>query len=79
MERFNRAERRRQIARLKKARKLYWSYDYEMRYRGRIMPKSTQGKVVQYPAACSCPMCGNPRRHFGHRTLREESFLQKGW
>jgi hypothetical protein len=20
---------------------------------------------------CSCPACGNPRRHFGERTLRE--------
>lgn len=21
--------------------------------------------------ACSCPMCGNPRRHFGERTVQE--------
>ena len=20
---------------------------------------------------CSCPMCGNPRRHFGERTIQE--------
>ena len=22
---------------------------------------------------CSCPMCGNPRRHFGERTLQERT------
>jgi hypothetical protein len=25
---------------------------------------------------CSCPGCGNARRHFGSKTLQEEAFLQ---
>lgn len=30
------------------------------------------GHVVRdTPAACSCWMCGNPRRHFGERTIQE--------
>lgn len=31
---------------------------------------------VQYSvhdADCSCPMCGNPRRHLSQRTLKEQS------
>jgi len=28
-------------------------------------------KHADYLAVCSCDMCGNPRRHFGQRTLQE--------
>ena len=28
-------------------------------------------KHADYLAVCSCTMCGNPRRHFGARTLQE--------
>jgi hypothetical protein len=28
-------------------------------------------KQADYLAVCSCCMCGNPRRHFGSRTLQE--------
>lgn len=28
-------------------------------------------RAAEYLAVCSCDMCGNPRRHFGHRTLQE--------
>lgn len=24
------------------------------------------------PHPCSCPMCGNPRRHFGEKTIQEK-------
>ena len=27
--------------------------------------------LVQTPCPCSCAMCGNPRKHFGERTIQE--------
>ena len=27
--------------------------------------------MINTPTPCSCFMCGNPRRHFGERTLQE--------
>lgn len=27
--------------------------------------------LLQTPHPCSCAMCGNPRRHFGERTVQE--------
>ena len=27
--------------------------------------------LLQTPKSCSCPMCGNPRRYFGERTIQE--------
>lgn len=29
------------------------------------------GMMARTPVPCSCPSCGNPRRHFGQRTLQE--------
>ncbi len=29
------------------------------------------GAVAHTPAACSCTMCGNPRKHFGDLTIQE--------
>lgn len=34
------------------------------------------GRHAQTPAACSCWMCGNPRKYFGERTVQERRFLQ---
>ena len=28
-------------------------------------------RMVATRVPCSCPMCGNPRRHFGERTIQE--------
>lgn len=72
MEKFNRAERRAQTARLKAKRKLYWGYG---RSWGAEPPEQMRpdqlGKVVQNPQACSCLMgCGNARKFYG-RTLKE--------
>ncbi|HEX6747879.1 MAG TPA: hypothetical protein VF092_11365 [Longimicrobium sp.] len=30
-----------------------------------------RGKIAHTRRLCSCPMCGNPRRHFGETTLQE--------
>jgi hypothetical protein len=65
MEKFNRAERRHQLARIKAKRKGYW-YGYP----AEMTPKRL-GMVSQTPALCSCHMCGNPRKFFGDRTLQE--------
>lgn len=35
------------------------------------------GMLYHTRAICSCTMCGNPRRHFGTRTIKEISFLQQ--
>ena len=29
------------------------------------------------PASCSCPMCGNPRKWFGERTVQERRAMQE--
>jgi hypothetical protein len=34
------------------------------------------GKVVATATPCSCPMCGNPRRHEGARSVQEVSAAQ---
>lgn len=33
-------------------------------------------KHADYMAVCSCDMCGNPRRHFGKRTLQERRVIE---
>lgn len=33
-------------------------------------------KVFHTPALCSCPMCGNPRKWFGERTIQERRLFQ---
>jgi hypothetical protein len=32
------------------------------------------GMTYHSRALCSCPMCGNSRRHFGEKTIQERSF-----
>jgi len=34
------------------------------------------GKALHTACACSCWMCGNPRRHFGERTVQEKRNAQ---
>lgn len=65
-----RAIRREQEIRKKnKAKKIMkesWGYPDDMIDEKRIgKTASTHGKP------CSCPMCGNPRRHFGEKTRQE--------
>jgi hypothetical protein len=66
-----RAIRRHHIARLKKKRKNYWGYPtfwypgvIEDRFGRAPQPMDARqlGKVVQYPASCSCAGCCNARR-----------------
>jgi hypothetical protein len=35
------------------------------------------GKLLHTATPCSCPMCGNPRKYFGHRTIQELRALQE--
>lgn len=65
MTKFNRAERRRQLRRMKaRARKLY--------------PHDPKARNADHLAVCSCWMCGNPRRYSNgpERTLQE---LRHDW
>ena len=36
------------------------------------------GAVAHTPAACSCTMCGNPRKHFNQITMQERK-ADLGW
>jgi rubrerythrin len=59
---MKRAERRHHNKRIKKNRRIHW---------GRKLNEKELGSVVDTPTPCSCPMCGNPRRHFGTKTVQE--------
>lgn len=62
MERFNRAERRHQLKRIKRNRKHYWGQDLSVRQ---------SGKVANAAQVCSSPYCcGNDRAFYG-RTFPE--------
>lgn len=47
------------------------------RWRARLSPSSAAWaernvlQAAQHGKLCSCPMCGNPRRHFGDETIQE--------
>jgi hypothetical protein len=52
------ARRRKDAQRMKeKARRLY--------------PHDKTGSAANHLTVCSCGMCGNPRRHFGTKTISE--------
>lgn len=34
-------------------------------------------RLIKTRVPCSCPMCGNPRRHFGQKTLQEKKSAQQ--
>lgn len=53
-------------ARVKKLR--YFSYGYSN-------PR-LEGLAYHTRALCSCPMCGNARRHFGELTIHEKSSIE---
>jgi hypothetical protein len=84
MEKFNRAERRHQTARLKKARRWYYGgdlvWDELINYTRVPLTGKRLAKVVQYSSACSCWMCGNPRRkgaaYESQYTLQERRAMQ---
>lgn len=67
MERFNRAVRRHQVARLKQKRKNYWGYGRAYGRETEVMNPAQLGKVVQYPHPCSCWMCRNNRELYGDK------------
>lgn len=56
---YSRAVRRHHLERMKsKARKVYWF-------------NSNPEKLANHLAACSCAMCGNPRKYFKEETRAE--------
>ena len=63
------ARRDQEIRKKKKAKKVMkenWGFSDSMINERNIgLTASTHGKP------CSCPMCGNPRRHFGEKTMQE--------
>lgn len=77
---FSRAERRHHIERLKEARKGYWGYGNPRARGPEKMDAKLLGKVVKNPQVCSCPGCGNSRRHKWFKseclTLQERSQLE---
>lgn len=62
---WRRHHRRRMVARAERILRLWWPRDQseEMLLAAR--------RLADNLAVCSCPACGNPRRHFGQRTLAE--------
>lgn len=80
MMKFHRGERRFQTDRLRKKRKGFWG-SYPSSYPRQDLTSKQLGKVVQYPASCSCAMCGNVRRIHGLLTraeLRQIASLKEG-
>lgn len=61
MQKFNRAERRFQTARLKAKRKSYRSVWIKN-------DPTLLGKVVQYPCRCSCAMCASGSKLYGNQS-----------
>jgi hypothetical protein len=66
---MKRAQRRQDIARLKRNRNNYWGFPSRWSARRDAPPVAPTsmtpaqlGKVVQYPQACSCAGCCNVRR-----------------
>lgn len=59
------ARRRRDKQRMKRrARKIYPDQD-------------RADRLADHLAVCSCPLCGNERRHFGTAPIRERRILQE--
>lgn len=62
-----RAIRRHHNKRLKSKRCLYHCFGDDKPLEGAAL-----GLALNNPARCSCPVCGNPRRHFGELTIQEK-------
>lgn len=73
----NRAYRREQFERIKiKVRHWRGHYPECTCNRCRGDAKSI-GQAARTRASCSCPMCGNPRKHFGELTPQERRMVEK--
>jgi hypothetical protein len=57
-----RALRRHHAERLKRKRARYWT----------AVTERQRAIAVNTPCRCSCWMCGNPRRHWGEKTVQEQ-------
>jgi len=85
MKNSKRAVRRHHVQRLKHRRRHYWGYGSPSH--GYLSSCPTEmdgtqlGKVVHTPHPCSCPSCGNPRRHSWFKierlTLQERKALDQ--
>jgi hypothetical protein len=63
-----RATRRHHRERLKKNRKSNWNVAFEENLE--VLDRRASF-AVNTPCPCSCPTCGNPRRHVGEIPIRE--------
>lgn len=63
----SRAERRHHMDRIKKRVRGYYQFAREP-----VNPREVCGKLARTRTPCSCPMCGNPRKHFGSLTRQEK-------
>lgn len=72
MAKFNRGDRLATLERLKEQRKNHWG----QRSSTDPMTPKQRGKVAHTPQACSCHMCGNPRKHFKDVTVQERRLFQ---
>lgn len=69
--------RRLHIVRLKHNRKNYYGHHRVYGQEGiQRMSAKELNRVVFTPTLCSCPSCGNDRRHFGTRTIQELKFIE---
>ena len=69
-----RAQRRHQKNRIRAKRKGYLVVDCLQE------PDANQrhlGMLIKTPKPCSCWMCGNPRKHFGEKSLQERKADEK--
>lgn len=71
VEKYSRAQRRHDRARLKIKRQFHWGYGHIAEWAGRTpeeagninyMSAVVAGFVVNTPTPCSCDGCGNPRK-----------------
>ncbi len=73
---LSRALRRHHRERLKKTRQDYWGHRPMAYQPERNWHPRSLGILTRTPHPCSCPMCGNPRRCFGERSIQERRWMQ---
>ena len=61
-----RARRRFHTSRLRKKRRYYWGM--------KDSPQENWQRVVNTPKLCSCPLCGNARKHWKEDRIQEKRF-----
>ncbi len=69
---MNRALRRHHEQRMKDR---FYDKQRKNPFWGNTGPKAA-GVYANHKCVCSCAMCGNPRRHFGERSMQEK---RAGW